>query len=318
MISVQSSQKHNLKSQAILFVKIILVAAVFYFLYLQVNTNWADISSYDWEIASPAYLALSFAAALFSLFLFSSTWSLIVRGFGHRLRLPVAFKISYISNLGRYLPGKIWQLFGIIYFAREHGLSPEKATASFIISQIFMSASSFLILAIAVQIEPLIIVDQIRILGEKFAYLFTALMIIISFSIIIWPNRILSVCNYILKKLSRPELTFVMDKKVAPVVFAGYCVAWIFYGGAFWLLIQSLAPQANLSLISAIGIFAGAYQIGYLALFAPGGFGPREWMMSQMLMPFLPGIAPIIAILSRLWTIVIEIAAMGLSLTVKK
>jgi len=318
MTSVQSDQKRSFKSLAISVVKIILVAAVFYFLYLQVSTNWDDISSYDWEIASPAYLVLSFAAALFSLFLFSSTWSLIVGGFGHRLRLPVAFKISYISNLGRYLPGKIWQLFGIIYYAGLYGLSPEKATASFIISQIFMSASSFLILAIAAQIEPLIIIDQIRVLGDSFAYLFTALMVIISLSIIIWPNRILSVCNYILRKLSRPELTFSMDKRVAPLVFVGYCVAWIFYGGAFWLLIESLAPQQNLSLISAIGIFAGAYQIGYLVLFAPGGFGPREWMMSQMLMPFLPGIAPVIAILSRLWTIVIDIAATGLSLTVKK
>ena len=68
----------------------------------------------------------------------------------------------------------------------------------------------------------------------------------------------------------------------------------------------------------AVGIFAGAYQIGYLVLFAPGGIGPRELIMSQMLMPFLPGIAPIIAILSRLWTIIIEITATGLSLTVRK
>ncbi len=318
MTSFQSSQQHGFRSQVILFVKIILVAAVFYFLYLQVKTNWDDISSYEWEIARPAYLLLSFVAAFLSLFLFSSTWNLIVRGFGHRLSLPVAFKISYISNLGRYLPGKIWQLFGIIYFAKEYGLLPEKATASFVISQIFMSASSLLILAIAVQIEPLIIVDQIKILGNKFAYMFTAAMLIISLTIVIWPNRILSVFNYILKKLSRPELTFVMEKRVAPVVFAGYCVAWILYGSAFWLLIQSIAPQKDLSLISAIGIFAGAYQIGYLVLFAPGGIGPREWIMGQMLMPFLPGIAPIIAILSRLWTIVIDITAMGLSLTVKK
>jgi hypothetical protein len=143
-------------------------------------------------------------------------------------------------------------------------------------------------------------------------------MTLISLSIIIWPNRIISVGNYVLKKLRRPELTFAMDKKVAPIVFAGYCVAWIFYGTAFWLLIQSIFPQAGLSLISAIGIFAGAYQIGYLFLFAPGGIGPRELIMSQMLMPFLPGVAPIIAILARLWTIVIEIAATGLSLTVRK
>jgi len=318
MTSLPPVQQNGVKSILILLIKIILVTVVLYFLYLQLETNWTDIKNYDWAIASPVKMLLSVVVALISLFLFSSTWSLIVRGFGDRLTLPVAFKISYISNLGRYIPGKIWQLFGIIYFAREYGLSAEKATASFIISQIFMSASSLLILAIAAQIEPLIIVDQIRILGDKFTILFTTGMTLISLSIIIWPNRIISVGNFVLKKLRRPELTFAMDKKVAPIVFAGYCVAWIFYGVAFWLLVQSIFPQAELSLISAIGIFAGAYQIGYLFLFAPGGIGPRELIMSQMLMPFLPGVAPIVAILARLWTIVIEIAATGLSLTVRK
>ena len=48
--------------------------------------------------------------------------------------------------------------------------------------------------------------------------------------------------------------------------------------------------------IASIGIFCLAYQVGYLTLFAPGGFGPRELVMGALLTPYFGPIAPAIAI----------------------
>jgi hypothetical protein len=143
-------------------------------------------------------------------------------------------------------------------------------------------------------------------------------MVLFSLIIIIWPNKILSATNYLLRRFSRPELTFSIDKKVAPAIFLGYCIAWIFYGAALWMFINSIVGKTEMGLIPAVGIFAGAYQIGYLALFAPGGIGPRELVMGQMLLPFLPGVAPMIAILSRIWTTIIEVLATAISFLIKK
>jgi uncharacterized membrane protein YbhN (UPF0104 family) len=318
MDSTSTQAKSNLKEILFNLLKIILVLVVFYFVYLQFKNNWDDIKAYNWQINNPLLLVLSLGCALISLMNFALAWRSVVRGFGVSLSIPAAFKISYLSNLGRYVPGKIWQLFGIIYVARQYGLSPEKATASFIISQLFMTVSAFLILAISAQLEPAIIVDQIAVMGEGTSLLFTSGMIVISLFVVIWPNKILIVFNWLLRRFSRPELTFAMDKKVAPLMFLGYCFAWIFYGLAFWIFIKSIVLETDMGLVSSLGIFAGSYQIGYLAIFAPGGLGPREWVMGQMLMPFLPGVAPMIAILSRIWMTVVEILASAISLLVKR
>jgi len=318
MESPQSAKQSSSKKLLLFIIKLILFAVVAYFIYLQFRGNWNDIKTYQWQINNAALLILSVFCALISLLIFAATWGKVVQGFGDRLSLPVAFKISYLSNLGRYVPGKIWQLFGIIYIARQHGLSPEKATASFVISQLFTTVSAFLILALSAQIEPAIIIDQIAFMGKGSAYLFTSGMVVLSLFVIIWPNQILSLTNFILRKFSRPELTFKIDKKVAPAIFLGYCVGWIFYGVALWMFIKSIVPETDIGLIPSVGIFAGSYQIGYLALFAPGGIGPRELVMGQMLLPFLGGVAPMVAILSRLWTTVIEILATLISMMVKK
>ncbi len=301
-----------------LILKAALIAVVFYFIYVQFRNNWEDIKTYNWQIGNWGFLIISIFCALFGLFLFSSNWALVVRGFGESIGLPGAFKISYLSNLGRYVPGKIWQLFGIIYVAKQYGLNPEKTTASFLISQLFMTVSAFLILAVSAQFEPAIIIDQIAFVGEGSAYLFTIAMMLLSLLVIMRPNQILKVGNAILRRFSRPELTFVIDKKVAPVIFLGYCIAWIFYGTAFWMFIKSVVVETDMGMVPAVGIFAGSYQIGYLALFAPGGIGPREAVMGQMLLPYLSGVAPMVAILSRIWTTVIEILATGISFLVKK
>ncbi len=318
MESVNTISKSAIKKILPVLIKLVLFALVVYFIYLQFRANWDDIRNYHWQINNAGLLILSIACALFALFLFAATWKMVVTGFGERIGLGVAFKISYLSNLGRYVPGKIWQLFGIIYVARQYGLSPEKATASFIISQLFTTVSAFLILAVAAQIEPAIIIDQIAIMGQGSAYLFTIAMVVLSLLVIIRPNKILAVTNWLLRRFGRPELAFAIDKKVAPAIFLGYCVAWIFYGAALWMFIKSIVAEAEMGLIPAVGIFAGSYQIGYLALFAPGGIGPRELVMGQMLLPFLPGVAPLVAILSRLWTTIIEILATAISFLIKK
>ncbi|MGH8016415.1 MAG: lysylphosphatidylglycerol synthase transmembrane domain-containing protein [Candidatus Zixiibacteriota bacterium] len=318
MDSANTPASFSLKKFLIFALKSLLILVIFYFVYLQFRNNWEDIKTFEWQFRNPLLLILSFFTALFSFFLFASTWSIIASGFGEKISLPASFKIFYLSNLGRYVPGKIWQLFGIIYVARQYGLSAEKATASFVISQLFMTVSAFLILAVSAQIEPAIIIDQIAFMGKGSAYLFTAAMVSLSLVVVIWPNWILALCNLVLRRLSRPELSFVMDKKVAPLLFLGYCFAWFSYGAAFWMLIKSIVVETDLGLIPSIGIFAGSYQIGYLALFAPGGLGPRELVMGQMLLPFLAGVAPMIAIISRIWTTVIEILASIISVLIKK
>jgi uncharacterized membrane protein YbhN (UPF0104 family) len=71
-------------------------------------------------------------------------------------------------------------------------------------------------------------------------------------------------------------------------------------------------------LIAAAGIYNAAYQVGYLSFFAPGGFGPRELVMGLMLTPFLGPVGPAVAVVARLWAIVLETTAALLALGVRR
>jgi uncharacterized membrane protein YbhN (UPF0104 family) len=297
--------------------KTILTLVILYFLYRQVAHHWQEIKAYEWQIHW-GYMISSVLAGVGTLFVLSTVWIKIIAAFGHQLSMSKAFRIFYLSNLGRYIPGKIWQLFGILYLTQKEGIPPERAGASFVLSQMIGIPASLLVFVLAAQIEPKLLVDQVAVLGDKSAYLMTAAMVVVSLVMVLWPQKVLAVGNAVLRKLKRPQAVFELDKKVALTIFVGYSVSWIMYGTAFWLFTRAVTNGAGCGLVAAVGAFIVAYQIGYLALFAPGGFGPRELILGVMLAPFLGSIAPAVAIGARLWAIVIESLAALLALAIKK
>jgi uncharacterized membrane protein YbhN (UPF0104 family) len=60
-----------------------------------------------------------------------------------------------------------------------------------------------------------------------------------------------------------------------------------------------------------VATFGAAYLIGFLALFAPGGLGVREGIITLLLASYLPGGLPAaVAVAARLWTTAIELVSL--------
>lgn len=295
--------------------KVALTAVLIYFLYHQIDRHWLQIRDHPWQI-NWLLLGAALAVGLVALAVIASNWQVLIRAFGHRIPLLRVCRIFYLADMGRYVPGKIWALLGFVYLARKEGVAPEQATASFVLSQMLLIPASFLVAAIAIQVDSRILVDQVALLGRYSAWTFMALMLATMVIVIVWPGRVLSVVNFLLHKLNREVITFRLDKRVALQVFLRYLLGWFVYGAGFWLFIGSVTPYSSLGLIAAAGVFAAAYQIGYLSLFAPGGFGPRELVMGFMLTPFLGPLAPAVAILARLWVIAVEVCAALIALAI--
>jgi len=304
------------KKQIVVLLKVVLTLVILYFLVRQVEKNWAEIKDYDWQF-NPVYLVLSVVCGLLAFLFFALSWRGIIGGFGYKVETPAAFKIMYLSNLGRYIPGKVWQVFGILYLTQKKGIPPEPAGTSFVVFQLFTIPASLLLFVLASQWDSRILIDQVRLLGPYSALILTIGMLSFCAVLVFWPSPFLKAANFILKKLSRPPLKFRLDKKVALVVFLGYFFSWVLYGLAFWLFITAVAEDYPVGIIAAMGIFSFAYQVGYLMLFAPGGFGPREVVMGALLAPFLGPVAAAVAVLARLWSIVIEAIAALISFFIK-
>ncbi|MFH1701656.1 MAG: lysylphosphatidylglycerol synthase transmembrane domain-containing protein [Candidatus Zixiibacteriota bacterium] len=295
----------------------IILGLIFYFLGKQIYTNWDLVSAFHWEI-NYFWLGAAMLSVIITFFLFSSVWKLIAKSLGKDIRFLASFKIAYLANLGRYIPGKIWQIFGMIYLAKKEGMTEEESVASFGLSQIFAIPSGLLSGLLFLGLYPQVYENYSYSSRATAGLIGVAVMIFaISLSVIFFPSPIEKTANRLLKFIKRRPIKFGMNKSLAAVIYGGYFLSWSMYGLSFWLFLKGITTQEAL-LFPMAGIFIIAYQIGYLMLFAPGGLGPREAVMEIMLAPFFgAGVATAIAITARLWLIMAEAISALIALTIK-
>jgi uncharacterized membrane protein YbhN (UPF0104 family) len=296
--------------------KLVLVAVVLYFVSKQISRHWGEIVNYDWNI-SPWMLGLSIITHIVTFVMFSLVWCQIISGFGYNVSVKHGFKLSYISNLGRYLPGKFWTIFAMAYLARRLDIKEEESMASWIIALIFALPTGFLIGFITVIFYPQILSDKISAELGLSVYIFSGLTLLASILLIFAPKWTLALLNYFLKLIHRPAITFKVDRLTALKIYGGYIASWIMYGISFWIFLHSVLDSPTVPAAGTIGMYVFAYQIGYVAIFTPGGIGVREFALWVMLEPYIGKVAIGVAVAARLWNIVVELISTMIALAIK-
>jgi uncharacterized membrane protein YbhN (UPF0104 family) len=269
--------------------------------------NWQAVSTYDW-IINPYMVSLSFVLHILAYIFFSKTWCILMESFGFSIKLRQGFKIAYLTNLGRYLPGKIWPVFGMIYLLNRIGIKKEVAIASWGIATILGLPPAFLLASITIYAYPEIISEVTG--GPSPA----PAMLIVFFGllslVLIWfPQKAIAFYNYVIIKLKKTPLEFSISKAAAGKVYLGYFFTWCLYGLAFYSFAKGISDHVDIPITAATGSFVLAYILGYLAVFSPGGLGARELVLTGVLTPFFGPLAAGIALAARVWNMLNEIIA---------
>ena len=216
-------------------------------------------------------------------------------------------RIWFISNLGRYVPGKVWQIGAMGALAQEAGVSSVAAVGSALVVNLVNLLAGCLVVAVAGS----------RLVAGYGPALITALVV---FCVMV--NRV-AVASPAARQASRgprhgtQHTEFPAIPPLA-IIFAvaGCSLAWNLYGIAFHDLTVALFGGAAGRPSYYTAVFTLSYLAGYITLFAPGGIGVREATLVTLLAA--AGLetgsrATALAIASRLWLTVIE-AAPGLIL----
>jgi len=292
-----------LKSKLFAVLRWTAVVLIFFFLGKKVIADWQEVQKYDWSI-NTFWLVFS-VLILFGNFIFLSwIWSEILKVFKKHIKLRKAFKISYISNLARYLPGRIWQYVSLVAMCEKEGIPKATSTTSFVLSQLInIPAALFLILITGVL--PAIakeawVKDTIWILGG--AITLAALVVIYH------PRLTEKVMRFMLKKFQKTEPDLALKKNSLSGIFAYYVFGWFLHGTAFFFFVVSVTGTAD-HFFSIVGGYVAAYLIGYLSFFTPGGLGVREAVLALVLNIYFPdSVAILLSALSRIWVVLGETA----------
>lgn len=268
----------------------------------EVGTRLRDAHP-DWRLVAAAS-----GLMLLSYVILIEGWRLVIGAWSARLARADAAAIWLASNLGKYVPGKIWSVLAMGLLARARGASPVAATGSSLLMQV---ASIVTGLALAAALGPSF--------SHKGAWV--VVVAIAGVITLVFAQRLFPRLATIASKLSGRDLA-VSSVPARAVWIAAICtlLAWVTSGYAFQLIARSIG-YGDGPTSAYVATYAASYVAGFLALFAPGGIGVREGaLVATMQRAGLatPAEAAAIAIASRLWLTVLELVPGGIALALSR
>ena len=238
--------------------------------------NWQEFQAGRLDVQLDVVLLMTSLAVVLAMYaVLIEAWRRVLRHLGQKTSFLSATRIWLLASLGKYLPGKVWAVAGAAVLARQHGLDPAAAVTAALILQALAVASGFLVVMVT---APVVWAGIGR--AATIGGLLLAVAALLGVAILAWPAGV----RWIQARLpvNWPRLGPVPGSVLA-LGFVMNLIAWVGYGLAFVCLTRGLLPEVRLPLGTAVGVFAGSYLIGLLAVFAPGGLGPRESLFVLLL-----------------------------------
>jgi uncharacterized membrane protein YbhN (UPF0104 family) len=240
------------------------------------------------------YLQLSLSLLLLFLgFLLNSiSWGQMVR----QADFPVPIKDGIISHglsiFAKYIPGKVWIIMGRAeYVAKKHQLSRKDMASLSLDAQLLALWAALMLGTLG-----MIWIDSINLYGLSVLLLFIVL------NLFIFTPLLHRITGKLLTRLLKREIRFprLSFTRLLRIIF-WYGLNWGIWCLSFYFLAGSLVEgPIPFNIAFAFGL---AGSIGIMAVFAPGGLGVREGILTGYLT--LAGlelpVATTIAVTSRLW-----------------
>lgn len=227
-------------------------------------------------------------------------WMSVLRGWSERLPFTSAARIWCLSNLGRYVPGKIWAFAGMALLAEREGIRGWSAVGAALVMQVLALGTGAAVAITTVAASgatggpgPITLGAALAVTVATVAALSAPLLV------------------RLVDRLTGRRFNLRPTSAGAVALGAGATLtSWFSYGIALWLLARAFVPESGLSFAVATGAFATGYIVGLMAVVVPGGLGVREGVLLSVLAPWL-GVpaAGIVTVASRLMLTLAEVTA---------
>ena len=270
----------------------------------------AGARDFEWRVHA-GWLATSLVLAVADLVLMGSVWMRLFRRTGGSTSWWHGVRVWVITNFGRYIPGKVWQLGGLTAYMKARGESGAAALVSAVVFQVVTLVTGTAIAAATVGLRWA--ADD----GSLIPSLVTLMVLV---GVGLHPAVLRAATRRLGGLMGEDEVEVRVRGADIAVAAFGMLLAWAVYGAGFVSLLLGIGVDWPLSEWGlATGIFAASYVVGYLALVAPGGLVVREGAMTGLLAEVakLPiGVGALVAVAARVWLIAAELLALALVLVV--
>jgi hypothetical protein len=242
-------------------------------------------------------IAAASVLVLLTYALLIEAWRRVLAAWSARLGWPDAARIWLASNLGKYVPGKVWSILAMGALARERGVSPLAAGGSAVLMQAMAVATCA---AVAVAFGAAAIQSP---------WSRAAAAVVIVAAIFLAPRLVSPAFAAARAITGRDFATPPVPGRAVSIAATSTLLVWLVSGIAFRMIANAFGVTRG-DLASYISVYAASYLAGFVALFAPGGIGVREGALVATMQRAGLASAPeaaVIALASRLWLTALEV-----------
>ena len=265
----------------------VIIGAAYYF-----HRNYNNISGYL-ETISLGRVGLSIVIILLGKFALSDLTRISLGKIEYKIDYKDALTITSITQLGKYLPGGIWHVAGKFGMYKARKISTKKTTLAIVFENIWLLSS-----ALVIGVELLLNSNQAVLCEFNGFFCHPEYNLAISIALpVLWFVGLLLVDRLFFKE-NRYSVKDLL------ILFIEMLFIWVSFGISTWLVF----PVQSGFLLPITGAFSLSWVAGYLAFFAPGGIGVREYLLTLLLSSFFSsGEVAIYATIHRLIWVLVEI-----------
>jgi glycosyltransferase 2 family protein len=251
----------------------------------QGETLWHEVQ----RLSAPV-VVLAFALNLFGLICSMMVWRELLADLGSRLSVPEAWRIMFIGQLAKYVPGSIWPVLAQAELGADRGIPRSRSALSVLLSYAVMTCSGLVVAAVTLPFAT----------AGKVAQYFWVLLLIPLAAVLLSPPVLNRLLRLVLRLSRQAPLEHGVSFPGLARTMAWAVAGWSLNGLEVYVLMRQLSGDRQGTLLVSVGAYALSWAVGFLAVFAPAGAGVREAVMVAVLhVRTTTAIALVIALVTR-------------------
>lgn len=226
--------------------------------------------AFPWEL-NPALLAVSSVLLLAGLALSPEGWVMVCRQRGILMSRRELYAVWFGSQLGRFIPGKIWLFAGRVALLKARGYTMARAASTLMLELLFSTAAVGIVAFTAAIFHPGITSSP----GIRWSVVAAAVAV-----------ALLPMLNPLQRLVFKARgITFrpvPMAHSIRVTLF--YTCTWILRGTALWLWFQGMG-LGEAHFIRSVAAAPLSWLAAYIVVLVPGGLGIREAAAALIALP---------------------------------
>jgi uncharacterized membrane protein YbhN (UPF0104 family) len=235
-------------------------------------------------------------------------WRAVLADLGSPVGLGPAVSVFGVSQLGKYVPGGVWNVVAAAEMGADHGIPRRRSVTAMAVATMVGVVSGAVVGLAAL---PFLAADALGSWGW-------ALWLLPAAAVVLLPPVLNRVVATALRLARRPPLEHALGWRGLGSAVAWSVAGWVCAGLQVWLLATGLGmPPTARGLALAVGGYALAWVVGFLVVVVPAGAGARELVLVAVLAGTLPHAAVLLVVLvSRVLVTLVDLLFAGLGMLV--